>query len=332
MDTLFTDGLRALLDGICGPEVVRDLEARQDAAQLWKQIEESGFADVLVSEDKGGAGLSLAQAYPLFEMCGAMAVPVPLAETMLARGQLSQAGMATGHGSITFASGRRQADGSIVCDQVSHGQLADQVLVSVQGECRLLNAADARKSPLPFPLDAVLSWHGDTWRQALLVPGLGDIRVLHACVAAALIAGALDTVFRRTLQYANDRQQFGRPIGKFQAIQHQIGVMSEASFAAGMAARNGCEGAGIMPDPLRVAVAKARTSEAAVEVAGLSHSIHGAIGFTAEFDLQLYTRRLHLWRQAAGSESWWHDVLGAELVDRRQGMALDLLRDLSEIA
>ena len=69
--------------------------------------------------------------------------------------------------------------------------------------------------------------------------------------------------------------------------------------------------------------------EAAVEVAALSHSIHGAIGFTAEFDLQLYTRRLHLWRQVGGSESHWHAVLGAALVDQHDGLALDLLREIA---
>jgi acyl-CoA dehydrogenase len=98
-----------------------------------------------------------------------------------------------------------------------------------------------------------------------------------------------------------------------------------------MAAQMGCHGATATPDRLRVAVAKARTSEAALEVAALAHSIHGAIGFTAEFDLQLYTRRLHAWRQAAGSESYWQEVLGEELVDRRDGLALDLVRATTDV-
>ena len=116
-------------------------------------------------------------------------------------------------------------------------------------------------------------------------------------------------------EYANERHQFGRPIGKFQAIQHQLSVISEHTFAARMAAQIGCHGDAATPDRLRVAVAKARTSEAALEVAALAHSIHGAIGFTEEFDLQLFTRRLHLWRQAAGAESYWHGVVGDALVD-----------------
>jgi acyl-CoA dehydrogenase len=139
------------------------------------------------------------------------------------------------------------------------------------------------------------------------------------------------SVFQRTLQFANERQQFGRPIGKFQAIQHQLSVISEHAFAARMAAQIGYHSASATPHRLRVAVAKARTSEAALEVAALSHSIHGAIGFTEEFDLQLFTRRLHLWRQAGGSESYWHDVLGTEAVDPRDGLALDLIRTTTDI-
>jgi len=58
----------------------------------------------------------------------------------------------------------------------------------------------------------------------------------------------------------------------------------------------------------------------------------GFIGFTAEFDLQLYTRRLHNWRQAAGSESYWHDVVGQALLERGDALSLDLLRAVTDLA
>ena len=106
--------------------------------------------------------------------------------------------------------------------------------------------------------------------------------------------------------------------------------MAEHSFAAHMAAQLGCASDTATPDPVRVAVAKARTSEAALEVASLSHSIHGAIGFTHEFDLQLFTRRLHAWRQTGGSESYWHTVLGQELLNQRSGLALDVIRSATD--
>lgn len=327
MDDLFTDALRQLLADQCTPRVVRDIEAGRPAAPLWKQLEESGFADALVSETQGGAGLSLADVFPLFELCGSYAVPVPLAETMLARALLADAGVERPPGSITFAQAARNAEGRIHCALVTYGRVADWALVTHGGECLLLPVAQAESLPAVFPLDASLAWTSAAQR----VPGEHDLHTLQACIHAAQLAGALMNVFTRTLQYANDRNQFGRPIGKFQAIQHQLSVIAEHTFAARMAAQIGCQSPSAIPDRLRVAVAKARTSEAALEVASLSHSIHGAIGFTEEFDLQLFTRRLHAWRQAASSESYWHTVLGEELVDRQRGLALDLLRASTDI-
>jgi alkylation response protein AidB-like acyl-CoA dehydrogenase len=72
--------------------------------------------------------------------------------------------------------------------------------------------------------------------------------------------------------------------------------------------------AGTVPEPLACAVAKARTSEVAQPVAQIAHAVHGAIGITQEFDLQLYTRRLHAWRIAAGSESYWNQRIGRALL------------------
>lgn len=321
MDEIYIDALRGVLTDRCTPQAVRAIEGGQPAEALWDAIEESGFADALLPEADGGAGLSLAEAFPLLELCGAFVVPVPLAETMVARALLAQAGVARPGGSIALAHGRLQGDGTLVCDRVGFGRVADWVLVGL-GKTRLLLPVDAAASAAAVaPLDATLSWSAAAQATAQTVAGIADIRVPLACVLAAQLSGALMSVFTRTLQYANDRNQFGRPIGKFQAIQHQLSVISEHAFAARMAAQMGCG-----TDRLRVAIAKARTSEAALEVAALSHSIHGAIGFTEEFDLQLYTRRLHAWRQAGGSESYWHDVVGCELVDHRQGLALDLVR------
>jgi len=331
MDDLFTDALRQLLADQCTPQLIRDIELGQPADPLWQQLEASGFADALLSEEQGGAGLKLSAIFPLMELCGTYAVPVPLAETMLARALLARAGLEPPKGSITFALDALHADGAVVCKQVPSGRVADWVLLDAGDACLLLPRTSATMQPAVFALDAALSWNAHAVANAQRLVGRHDLRTIHACICAAQLSGTLMGVFTRTLQFANDRNQFGRPIGKFQAIQHQLSVISEHTFAARMAAQIGCHCAHATPDRLRVAVAKARTSEAALEVASLSHSIHGAIGFTQAFDLQLYTRRLHAWRQTAGSESYWHTVLGEELVDHCDGLALDLVRATSDM-
>ncbi len=334
IDDSLCDALKQLLTAHCTPQVVRDIEAGQSAEGLWGHIEASGFANALLTEVKGGAGLSLPAAYPLLALCGSFALPVPLAETIVARALLAQAQLDIPPGSISFGQAAVGNDGAWVCNVVRCGQVADWVLVQISDgptaadgvQTRLLARRDAQKTVAVFCLDAGLGWSPAAVAGGLVVPGEFDFKTLEACLYAAQLAGAMQAVVARTLQFANDRNQFGRPIGKFQAIQHQLSVMSEQAFAAGMAAQIGCQSASWVPDRIKVAIAKARTSEAAVEVAALSHSIHGAIGFTHEFDLQLFTRRLHLWREAGGSESYWQVVLGGELVDAHNGLALDLIR------
>ena len=341
MNDLFSDAVDHLLTDHCTPAAVRAIEAGGSAATLWQYLDDAGFADALVPEAHGGAGLSLAEVYPVLALCGTHSVPVPLGETMLARALLVQAGLAVPKGSITLAQARRgtvagaASDDSLVCDAVPGGRVADWVVVAHGEQAYLLPVLAATAQASSFVLDASLAWSAEVVAAAPRWPTALDVRLLQACINAAQLSGALMAVFNRTLQYANDRIQFGRPIGKFQAIQHQLSVMAEHAFAARMAAQLGCRaatGSPNQPDRLQVAIAKARTSEAALEVAGLSHSIHGAIGFTQEFDLQLFTRRLHHWRQAGGSESYWHGVAGAALVDHHQGLALDLIRIATDTA
>jgi len=76
---------------------------------------------------------------------------------------------------------------------------------------------------------------------------------------------------------------------------------------------------------LRAALAKARASEATALVAPMAHAIHGAIGITAELDLQLYTRRIHEGRADFASEQAWNRVLGRALL-ASQAPALEFMR------
>ena len=333
---MFADAARDVLADQCTPQVVRAIESggRGAAATtaLWQQLEATGLADALLSEDDGGAGLGLGQVFGVLEQYGAHALPLPLGETMVARALLAQAGVARPAGSIALARGERLAEGGLRCMLVRSGQVAAAVLVQAGSEWRLLSTADAQGTAQALALNAALSWTAAQVQAspAVEVDGALDVRTLQAAVVAAQMAGALSSVFQRTLQYANERQQFGRPIGKFQAIQHQLAVMSEHVVAARMAAQLGCSGAGVVPDRLRVATAKARCSEAALVVSELAHAIHGAIGFTEEYDLQLFTRRLHAWRQTAGSEAYWYGVAGEALLEH-PGMTLDIVRRITDV-
>ena len=346
MDSMISDALAALLADHCGADVVRAIESGGSSTELWRAISEAGFADAMVSESKGGAGLSAEAVSGCWMLAGRHAVPLPLSETMIARAMLTEQSITVPDTPIAFGIGHRTPAGTLRAVGISGGRTAGAVLVTAAGDTRLLNTDNGRSERCAFELDLTLEWPESAWTAAPRLAVSLDTRLAQALVLSLQIAGALDAVFRRSLAWANEREQFGKPIGKFQAIQHQLALMAEESFAATMAARTAClpgpdsassatastglVGALAGIAPLRVATAKARTSEAALQVAQMAHAVHGAIGFTHEFDLQILTRRLHAWRQTAGSESAWHDQIGRALLSP-ETTSLDVLRITTDV-
>ena len=327
MDTLLVESFERLLQGACTPALVREVERTAEASALWSDIEASGYLDLLIPE-QGGAGLR--DAFPLWLACGHHTLPVPLAQTMWARGVLAAAGADVPAGPIALAAAaHRQADGALHCAGVPFGAVAQSLLLKTpEGEllCVPLTAAQVQRGGVHGSLQAhiVLSMLP---ADASRLPNSIDLQAAGALITATLMAGALQRLLAMTLQYANDRAQFGKPIGKFQAVQQQLAVLAEQVFAARMAAELGSAETDVMPQRLRAAVAKARAAEAAEKAVAIAHAVHGAIGVTAEFDLQLVTRRLQDWRGDHGSASFWHAQLGRALLDARGTPTLPFLLD-----
>jgi acyl-CoA dehydrogenase len=310
-DDLFHDAIEQLLGDLANSKVVRAIEEGGSSASLWSDIEESGFANALLPEEAGGAGMGLADAYPLFETCGRHVLPVPLAQTAIARALLLGANLNVPFGAIALATQPRGDDPIVV----TFGAVADWVLLSDGSTMRLYDVTEAERSVNAGTVDARLRWRAEVQPKCELPAPACGLRAIEATLLAAQMSGAIRRLLEMTLSYANDRQQFGRSIGKFQVIQHDLAVMAQHAEAARMAARMSCSTRGLLPVVLLTAVAKACTGEAVVPVTSIAHAIHGAIGITAEYDLQLFTRRLHAWRAAAGSEIYWHLLMGQALVD-----------------
>lgn len=135
-------------------------------------------------------------------------------------------------------------------------------------------------------------------------------RALAATLAAGEMAGAMQAVQALTADYALTRKQFGREIGRFQAVQHQIAVLAEEAMAARMAAQAAFVGAPMEVSERRAASAKIRCNQAAGRVSAIAHAVHGAIGVSDEYVLHRLTRRLRALSLAHGGESWWARRLG----------------------
>ncbi|MCP2091792.1 UNVERIFIED_ORG: hypothetical protein J2Y81_007898 [Paraburkholderia sediminicola] len=325
MNDIFADSFDRLLAGECPATTVRKIESGESFSRLWNALTEGGFADLLVSESVGGAGLSLLDASPLIAACGRYALPVPLAYTMLVRALLDPKSLESLTGPITISASVVRHTGDVLrCDNVPFGQVSEWVMVEESGLCHLwsLEAAFVERDGVEGSLDASVTW---SKRPRSIPLSYNGTRIPGATITAMLISGAMERVLEMTIAYANERSQFGRAIAKFQAIQQQVSVLAELTFATRMASRLACSPSSWTPSIGGAAVAKAYASQAAAAAAGIAHAVHGAIGITAEHDLHLYTRRLHAWRRAFGAETAWHEEIGAAWLGGNES-ALDFVR------
>lgn len=312
---MFAEAIDEILKDQCTPAVVRVIQAGKSPTALWDAITGAGFLELLSAETDGGAGLSLAELFPVLRSFGHYTVPVPVAQTIVARALVGSQ-LVLPPGMVTLAQTfRREPNGSISCALTPYGMLADFVLCRDGDGLLLLPCAVASRvsTGVPNSLTASLIWP-DEIRAIRVLHGGAMLPAFAAALHAALLSGAMNRVFEMTLRYCNDRAQFGKSLGKFQAVQHQLSVMAEHTAAASMAAEAAFQGAGNCPSLLNAAMAKSRTSEAAVLVASIAHALHGAIGVTEEYDLQLLTRSLHEWRTAHGSEAYWNTVIGQQVL------------------
>jgi acyl-CoA dehydrogenase len=142
-----------------------------------------------------------------------------------------------------------------------------------------------------------------------------ELKARYALARSVQLAAALEQVLAWTVQYAGERVQFGRPLGRFQAIQMELAEM--AGEVTAVTALTDAAVQAVERDEnvvLACAAAKVRAGAAVEVVARLAHQVHGAIGFTQEHKLHHLTRRLWSWRDEAGSELAWSRVLGAGLL------------------
>ena len=338
-DPLLIETLTRMLEEHCKPEVVARAEQGEWPQALWDTLEAAGLPLAWVPEARGGAGASLADGFGIARVAARHAVPVPLAETLLAGWTLSQAGVDAPPGPLGAAPTR--ADDTCALD--SRGRLSGMlrrvpfasdakalVLVARQGDGAAMAMVRLDPSRHRERIGRGSSLAGEPQDDVLLDDLIPDEivnlpaefhlaqRRLGATLRAQQIAGALEATLRQSLRYAGERSQFGRPIARFQAVQHNLAVLAGEAAAAGAAADAAVStiarfGPADNHAFRAVAAAKIRAGEAAGSGAAIAHQVHGAIGFTREYSLQQRTRRLWSWRDDFGSEAQWADELGRQV-------------------
>lgn len=347
MRDLLAEATSRIFRELADPQALASARDERWREPLWRALEEAGLTRAWVPEALGGAGAGIADGFEILRVAGAFAVPVPLAETLLAGWLLSQAGLQVPEGVLAVAPVR--AGDRIAADSagrlsgragaVPFAREAAHVAVLAQGAKGAVVALVERAR---CKLEDGEGLSGEP-RDALLLEGVAPLAIapassteddllgMGAAARAAQIGGALQAILERSVAYANERVAFERPIAKFQAIQHALARLAGESAAALAAAGSAADAiaTGTTGDALllEIASAKIRAGEAAGEGAAIAHQVHGAIGFSREHALHRYTQRLWAWRDDFGAEAAWAARLGSLVAARGADALWPLLAD-----
>jgi len=309
--------------------------------RAWAALEAGGFTRIAVPEALGGAGLGLAEAFAVFTVCGRAAAPVPLADSLLAGWLLGAAGIAPPDGplavttaydapaGVAFAgatlAGVAFAGAGVAGAGVAGASFAQAGHVAaIEGARATLRAMPpAASAPAPLAEDGARPLALSDLALIAEAPAPMEeagFRALAAALRAAQMAGAMERALELALAHAAEREQFGRPLAAFQAIQHHLALIAAETAAARAAADIAAEAAA---RPLPCAdlapfmIAKIRCGEAAGAVAAAAHQVHGAMGFTRAHALGGVTRRLWQWQDDFGTDSFWAAALGESILGAR---------------
>ncbi|TWG85588.1 acyl-CoA dehydrogenase [Cupriavidus gilardii J11] len=345
LEQMLADSAQRLFGNEVTVARIEAAERGEWSGSLWETVEASGLPRLFAAEDAGGAEASWQEALPALLAASRSLAPLPFVETALCGWLLTQLSMPMPEGVLTLAEagdgasarvdgGQWRFDGAV---SAPWGRHAGYIVVRADvaggsgGKAWLLlstagAAIDVNSNLAGEPRDT-LRFDAATAVGAA-VPDAGHMladddapRALGALARSIQMAGALERVLEQTVQYASERIQFGRPIGKFQAIQQQLAVLANEVVAARMAVAGACAA---MAEPRwlwQAMVAKVICGHAAGRVAAIAHQVHGAIGFTYEHSLHFATRRLWSWRAEYGNEAHWSRAIGARAI-RRGGAAL----------
>ena len=350
-DDLLVETVDKLLEEHATPERIGAAEGGLDRP-LWDLLEASGLTLVGVPESRGGSGGTLHDFAAIAKAAGRHGAPVPLADSLTAAntvGSLTTLDVPTGplaYAAVSPDAKRVRVPWAGTADHVvllTFGAPASPAAgsrpqgVGRPGEHR---SEAAERSPsvtasinVVAQSDLVITasgqnYPGEPWLEidtTAIATGTPvdapltytDALAAGALARALLMAGACQRVAELSVQYVMEREQFGKPIGKFQILQHYLAEMAGEAAAAEAAADNAIDviasGADRGECTDAIAAAKAYAGRSVGIINRLAHQIHGAIGYTDEHRLQYWTRRLWAWRDEYGTETEWAAHFGRSL-------------------
>ena len=338
-ERIVADTVERIFTDLADPQAICNAKDDLWRGALWRALEESCLTLAWVPEEYGGAGLSLADGFEVVSAAGEFALAVPLAETMLSGWLLSRAGIASPSGVMTVAPA--QPNDRITLDangllrgsvravpfarEAAHlavlgsGPAGTSILLVDTKDCRFFTGANlAGDSQDDVFFDGVRPVASAAVSDGFDQLGL---MLMGSTVRGLQIAGALQSILNRTVDYAGERIAFGKPIGKFQAVQMNVARLAGEVAAARAAAESAADALanatgwddGLL---LEAAAAKIRCAEATSVGTALAHQVHGATGLTMQHVLHRFTLRALAWSEDFGNDSYWAVALGKRVAIR----------------
>ncbi|MFT4960632.1 MAG: acyl-CoA dehydrogenase [Paracoccaceae bacterium] len=251
---------------------------------LMAKMIEAGFTLVLAGEENGGLGGSLTDAACVAWRCGWHATPLPIVEMLL----LPVLDLPGDPSRISLA----------------HGNLATAPILKTTQSIRIGNGSENR-TVAADKAHSFRSIPDAQWCRLENTDANHDdaIMTMGALLTTAAMTGAMARIMEIAIDHVETRSQFGRPLKKFQAIQHQLAeatselTITEAALASALDAHDAGKGRLLLSNS-----AKAQAGVAATKIAATAHQVLGAIGFTEEHELHHFTKKLWQWRDSWGRQ------------------------------
>ncbi len=326
---LFKDSMRDVLLKECSPEVIRKTwETREPPQQLWPLLAEMGVSGLMIAESYGGLGMSETDLVSILEETGRAALPLPVVEANLIAPTLIQscpdtnlqnkwlplmgqgkARAAVHLGSQTYALNTKDCDFLLIeHDKTIHllkpGQWEDEAQPSVD-HSRQLNKIKWT------PVEDTIILQGS---QAELL--LNRAFNHGAMGTSAQLLGLTQNLIDVTVEYAKARTQFGKAIGSFQAIKHRLAEsLMKLEFARPVVYRAAASMAEEHPETdTHVSMAKYYANQASYFAAKAALQVHGAIGYSFEYDLHLWMKRVWALNATWGDTNWHRHRVGQNIL------------------
>jgi alkylation response protein AidB-like acyl-CoA dehydrogenase len=322
----FGAALHDMLAAADGPAAARDWASgdRGPGLKIWRSLADAGATALAVPAGHGGLNAHPAAVVIACEEIGHHAIPGPVAESLAVAPQLLAAATEPDRGDFLaqLAAGDLLATVAAppVVPYAADAEVAGLVLLAEPAPGRLMVGRPGRTTGSVDPARTVSEVVGER----LLADGAAAAKAVARAVdfgalaTAAQLLGAGRAMLDASARHARDRVQFGRPVGSFQAVKHQLAdVLIGLEFARPLVFAAAVALAASSSTASRdVSAARVACADAAHRAARAGLQVHGAIGYTAEHDISVWLTKIEALRRAWGSQAWHRARVLAALTDQ----------------